>query len=322
MDGLAFLFGDKKMELTPLSFAQRLAFWLFAAALFSASLPSVGGQENSVSALREKIDQAERERVEICKALGAIYEQIGDTEKAIEIYRKGFQVFPDDTFLCDRLIQLCKAQDRWAELVPVYRSLIDVNPDANKAYFRNLAECHLKAGQNEEAVAAIAELLDEYGNDVADYREAAQLLMTYEQYEAAASICRRGIGGEFGESSQLHCILCRTLAGAGKYDEAILAYKRAIDLCSSERERTVLEKELADLCKEEPIVEQILKEKTESLKVIDQRLAELYWRKALREEENGDYEAAIALYQKISSLVPDSERRKAAETKIQQLGDL
>jgi len=64
-----------------------------------------------------------------------------------------------------------------------------------------------------------------------------------------------------------------------------------------------------------------LQEKTESLKAIDRRLAELYWQKALQEEQAGNVDAALTLYRKIISLVPDSERGKAAETKIQELSN-
>lgn len=317
----AFPVSNMGIVLSRFLFRQRFALCVFSAGLVFASFSSLGRGEDAVSALREKIDQAEKERAEICKILGAIYEETGDSEKAIESYRLGFQVFPDDPLLCNKLIELCTAEERWGELVPIYQSLVNANPGANEAYMRMLAECHLKARQNEEAVAVLAEMLDEYGVDVADYRDAAQMLMAYEQYEAAASVCRRGIEGEVDEGPDLHYLLGRAWAKGGKYREAIVAYKKALELCTSQQETRILEEELANLCMEQPIIERILEENTESLKGIDERLAELYWRKAAQEQQDGDANAALALYRKIVSLVPGSEKAEAAEKKIRELSN-
>ncbi len=316
---MVFLLDDVRVKPARSFFSRRWAFRLVTAALLLSPLALFGTEDDALSVLLEKIDRAERERVNIYKTLGAIYEEIGDTDKAIESYRMGFQVFRDAPILSQKLISLCTAKERWAELIPVYKSLVYANPGANEMYRKKLAECYLKGGQPDEAVAVINELLHEYGEDDADYRDAAQTLMTYEQYEQAASVCQRGIEGGFEQSSVLHYLLGQATAKLGQYNEAISAYKRAIELCDSQRDRKILQQELADLCKEEPIVEQVLEEKTESLKAMDERLAELYWQKALREEKDGKQDAAAALYQKIVSLVPGSERGKAAEKKIQGL---
>lgn len=309
------------IELARLFSPGRRRFWFLVAGVLFAAAPSFGTQYDATSALREKIDQAEKERMEICKTLGAIYEQMGDTDKAIESYRMGFHVFPDDPFISRKLIKLYTAEERWAELAPVYKSLINVNPGANEVYMNKLAECLLKAGQPGEALSVIRELLDEYGDDSADYRDAAQMLMNYEQYEPAASICRKGIEAGFQQSANLHYLLGRAAAKAGKYADAIFAYRKAIGLSSSQADRAILQQELAELCKEEPIIERILEEKTKSLRIIDERLAELYWQKASEEQQKGKLDAAIALYRKIVSLVPDAERGKAAKKKIQELSN-
>ncbi len=301
----------------------RCAPRLVAAGLLFSPLPSFASpapQRDALSTLREKIDRAEKESMEICKTLGAIYEEIGDTDKAVKSYRMAFQVFPDDPFVCRKLIALCTAKERWAELVPVYKSLINANPGANETYMNKLAECYLKADQPEEAVAVIRQMLDEYGEDAADYRDAAQMLMSYEEYEPAASVCRNGIEAGFEQSSVLHGLLRRAAAQAGKYGEAISAYRKAIELSASQRERVILEQELAELCQKEPIIERLLEKKAESLQAIDERLAELYWQKALQEEKDGKLDAALVLYRRIFSLAPDSDRGKAAEKRIQELG--
>ena len=230
----------------------------------------------------------------------------------------GFQVSPDDVFLCNKLKELCTKEERWGELVLVYESLVNGNPGANESYMKKLAECHLNMGDYEDGVRVMGELLDEYGDTAADYRDAAQTLMTYEQYEAAAGICRKGIEKQPDGSRDLYCMLGRALAKAGKYAEAVVAYEQAIQRSSSERDKRILEEEFAELCKDKPVIEEILKEKKESLESMDQRLAELYWKKA-RQEEKGDLAGATALYRKIVSLVPGSDRAKAAANKIRQL---
>ncbi len=293
--------------------------FLLTGAFLLAHVSSLSSQSESVPSLREKIDEAERERIEICKILGAIYEEIGDTDKAIESYRTGFQVFPDDPFLCNKLIRLYTLKEAWADLIPVYESLINANPGANQKAMTDLTECLLKVSQPEEALKVIREMLEHYGDDAAIYRDAAHTFMKYEQPEGAASICRWGIEGEFPENYELHWVLGRALGKSKNYTEAVSSYGQALEFCTSGSQREIIEKELAELCTEEPIMEQILEEKVESLEAVDQRLAELYWQEAIHKEEAGERDQALVFYRKIILLTPDSERGEAAKGKIQEL---
>ncbi len=315
---MRFLRVQSKAELKLLRILRRLALGLSLGLALIAAFQTLGS-EDEVSALREKIDRAERERTELCKILGAIYEESGDTDNAIRVYRMGFQVAPDDPFLCDKLKELCTKEERWEELVLVYESLVYANPGANEPYMKKLAECHLKVGQMAEAVTVIGEMLEEYGDRAADYRDAGQMLMTYGQHEAAVEILRSGIDKKPDRVGELYFVLGRSLAKANKYSEAVEAYEKAIELCDSEREKRVLTQELAELCEEGSVVEDILDKKMESVRALDERLADLYWQRARREEEKGDLPGAIALYRKIVSLEPSSDRAKAAADKIRQL---
>ena len=69
---------------------RNLTLCLVTAGLLFAPLLSFG-TEDEVSTLRERIDLAERERAELCKILGAIYEEVGDADNAI----KGFERYLD-----------------------------------------------------------------------------------------------------------------------------------------------------------------------------------------------------------------------------------
>jgi tetratricopeptide (TPR) repeat protein len=309
---------QSKAQLTLLRMLRRLAMGISLGMALTAACRSLGS-EDEVSALREKIDRAERERAELCKILGAIHEESGDTDNAIRVYRMGFQVAPDDPFLCEKLKELCTKGERWKELVLVYESLIYANPGANGPYMKKLAECHLKVGQMAEAVMVIGEMLEEYGDTAADYRDAGQMLMTYELYDAAADILRGGIEKKPDRVGELYFMLGRSLAKAHKYSEAVEAYEKAIELCDSEREKRILTQELAELCEEGSVVEDILDRKMESVKALDERLADLYWQMACGEEERGNVPGATAFYRKIVSLTPGSDRAKAAATKVQQL---
>ncbi len=300
------------------AWAPKCALGLLAAALFVAAGFCSAAEDSAITALREKIDRAERDRMEICKVLGAIYEEMGETEKAIESYRMGFDVFPDDPLLCKKLIDLYTVKERWGDLVPVYRSLANANPGANQRYMTQLAECALKAGKHQEAIAVIEELLKEYAEIADDYRNAAQMLMPYEQYAAAADVCRKGITGKFGNSGDLHWILGRATGKLKKYDEAISAYKKAMELSGVEQDEKILQ-ELAELLGEESVIEGILKDNPKALEGIAPGLGELYWRKALEQEKGGKPDAVMALCRKVLLVSPASEAGKAAEKEIQEL---
>lgn len=305
---------------SPVSLCRRVSVVL-SLALLLARIPAFGAQDDSVVSLREKIDRAERERLEVCRILGAIYEEIGDADKAIEVYRMGFQVYPDDPFLCGKLVRLYTVREAWSELVPIYESLANANPGANQSYLNDLAQCYIKAGQPGKALTVTGEMLDQYAENAALYRDAAQTFIKNECYEGAASICRKGIDGKFGDSADLHWILGQATAKLQQYEKAVPAYEKAIELSSAGRIRELIEKELAELCTHEPVVEQILANKLRSLRGIEQRLAELYWEKAVAAEQAGDLAEARTLYQKIALLVPDSDTGRAAEKKTQELGN-
>lgn len=303
---------------SPLSTGKRVSFVLSLVLLF-LRLPMFGSQDDSIISLREKIDRAERERLDLCRILGAIYEEIGDAEKAIEVYRMGFQVYPDDPFLCGKLVRLYTVREAWSELIPIYISLANANPGANQSYLNDLAQCHIKAGQPDKALTVVLEMLDQYAENAALYRDAAQMFIKSECYEGAASICRKAIDGKFGDNADLHWILGRAMAQLKQYEEAVPAYEKAIELSSGGRSRELMEKELAELCTQEPVVEQILANKLESLRLIEQRLIELYRDKALAAEQQGNLAEAKTLYHRIALLVPDSDAGKAAEKKVQDL---
>lgn len=271
--------------------------------------------------LRETIDRAERERLEVCRILGAIYEEIGDAEKAIEVYRMGFQVYPDDPFLCGKLVRLYTVREAWSELIPIYESLVNANPGANQSYLNDLAQCYIRAGQPDKALMVMLEMLDQYAENAALYRDAAQMFLKNECYEEAAAICQKAIDGKFADNADLHWILARAVAHLKRYEQAVPAYEKAIELSSGGRNRQLMERELADLCTQEPVIEQILSNKLQSLQGIEQELADLYWQKALASEQQGNSADAKTLYHRIARLVPESLLGKAAEKKIQELGN-
>ena len=289
-----------------------LALRFFLCPVFSA-------EDNSIVSLRERIDRAERERLDLCRILGAIYEEIGDAEKAIEVYRMGFQVYPDDPFLCGKLVRLYTVREAWSELIPIYESLVNANPGANQSYLNDLAQCYIRAGQPDKALMVMLEMLDQYAENAALYRDAAQMFLKNECYEEAAAICRKAIDGKSADNADLHWILGRAMAHLKQYEQAVPAYEKAIELSSGGRSRELMEKELAELCTQEPVVEQILANKLESLRLVEQRLAELYWEKAISAEQQGNLAGAKTLYRRIALLVPDSDAGKAAEKKVQEL---
>jgi tetratricopeptide (TPR) repeat protein len=312
-------FVDRIAGLERIRSGLRLLGLSIAAAVMFAAVGAFGAEDDAVESLREKIDRAEKERMEICRILGAIYEEIGDTEKAIESYLMGFQVFPDDPVVCNKLMALYKAKGRWAELVLVYKSLVNANPGANEMYMTELAECHLKAGHRDEAVAVIKEMLDEHGDNADDYRDAAQIFMKHKEYEQAAAICRRGIEKGFVKSCDLHLALGRATGKLEKYGEAVAAYAKAIELCTGGPNERVIGEELASLCEKEGVIERLLEQKSEALEAVRKPMAELYWEGAQRKQKEGKRDEAIALCRRIILLVPDSERAKVAEKKIEEL---
>jgi len=284
-----------------------------------ASAPPAAATEESIADIRDRIAETKQKKLELLKTLALIYEARGDQDKAIEYTTQAFMLTAADEVLAKRLLDMLRAGERWADMIPIYEYLVDEHPGSSQQYMRRLAECHFKTGQADAAV----EILDRYRKDFADYQQTfldiAELLADNGQAERAASLLEEAIAGRFKEHYKLHWQLGLVYIELGETNKAIGAYEAALDLAEPGRDHDAINSRLIQLYKEADTLDEVIERREREIEQLDSRLVGLYWDKATRHEGAGETAEAVDLYRKIVAVAPESEQGKAAAAKVAEL---
>ena len=290
---------------------------LVAAVLGSA--PVAATTEEPIADIRDRIAETKQKKLELLKTLALIYEARGDQDKAIEYTSQAFMLTAADEVLAKKLLDMLRAGERWADMIPIYEYLVDEHPGSSQQYMRRLAECLFKIGQTDDAL----EILNRYRKDFADYQQTfldvAELLADNGQAERAATLLEEAIGGRFKEHYKLHWQLGLVYIELGETGKAIEAYEAALDLVEPGRDRDAINGRLIQLYKEADKLDEVIERRERQIEELDARLVDLYWDKATRHEEAGETDEVVELYRKIVALAPESERGTAAATKVAEL---
>ena len=98
----------------------------------------------------------------LIKIAGAYDEKLGQSEKAVEYYRRAQAIEPDDTTALEALEKLYTRHERWPELLETYRRKVDLTQDASDReaiYFRMAWLWEEMLGNVDEAIATYKEVL-------------------------------------------------------------------------------------------------------------------------------------------------------------------
>jgi len=79
------------------------------------------------------------------------YDQLGQSEKAIDAYKKALNVFPDNTDLIYNLGRLYYMQENYEKAIDNFKQIAENNPNDYDAVY-NTAMAYLRAEKNEEAI--------------------------------------------------------------------------------------------------------------------------------------------------------------------------
>jgi len=286
-------------------------------ALCSAT-PSAAATE-SIGDLHDRISETEQKKLELVKTLALIFEARGDADKALTYTRQAFMLDPTDEALAQKLLDLLRKDERWADMVPVYQRLIDESPSRSQQYLIELGACHFKTGEAERAL----EVLEQYRKEYADYEETylklAELLGDNGRLEKAATIVEEAVAGRFKKHYKMHWQLGIIYVELGETEKAIGAYEAALDLVGQGSDRNAINSRLISLYKKADRIDEVIEKREHEIEEIDARLVKMYWTEAQEQEQAERIADAIALYRKIVALAPDSDTGKAAAAKVAEL---
>ena len=296
-----------------------ISFEIFPAEEPGTVAEEVLGKEESIGDIKEKIEKAEAEKLDIVKTLAAIYQINENIDKAIQYYQLAFNLSKDDKAISDKLLDLYNQKKMWREMIPIYEYLAESNPRKNQYYLKQLGDCYFKINQDDRAIEVFKKYLDEYSEYEETYYSIGDILFQHKKFEEAAKVYQKAIEGGFSDKYKVHWSLAKIYMQLEKYDRALKAYESAKKYVSKGYDRQQIEAELIQLYKKTDIIDKVIKEKENEIKEIDKKLIDLYWQEAREKEDGNEIESALKYYRKIVTIAPDSEKGKAAAKKIEEL---
>ncbi|MDX2086222.1 MAG: hypothetical protein SFX73_00175 [Kofleriaceae bacterium] len=217
-------FEQQVIELAPTDHALR---WRL-----EATLSQLGRDDERATVLVElaslETDVARRGTALLTAA--RLRERAGGVEAATELYRQVLALWPDDAFARESLIDLLRAQERWAELVTERRAEARALPDG-AAVRRALREAawvlEVRLGDLASAAAVYEEWLTRFPEDRTALEGAARaragLSSTGGDHNGVIDT-RRAIADQ-DPSPEAHWLLARALERAGQLEEAADVYR-------------------------------------------------------------------------------------------------
>ncbi len=159
-------------------------------------------------------------------AAARLRERSGAVEGATDLYRQVLALWPDDTFARESLIDLLRAQERWAELVAERRAEARALPDGPVAR-RALREAawilEVRLGDVASAAAVYEEWLARIPDDRPALEGAARARGQFGDRNGEVT-ARRAIA-ELDGTPESQWLLARALERAGQFDEAADAFR-------------------------------------------------------------------------------------------------
>ncbi|MDP8214660.1 MAG: tetratricopeptide repeat protein [Candidatus Euphemobacter frigidus] len=109
-------------------------------------------------------EMTRKERMQNYVFLGRVYEQMGNTKKAIDAYEQALIIIPTDIGAREKLARLYQKGGLTNDAISAYSALIEINP-GNISYHLELARAYEKNGDDEEVISECRYILSSASND-------------------------------------------------------------------------------------------------------------------------------------------------------------
>jgi tetratricopeptide (TPR) repeat protein len=228
--------------------------WPDLVALYEGAIAEMGPDTMDKVLLRELLLQV----------ASAYDEKLENPEKAVEYYRRAQSIEPDDLASIDALEKLYTRNERWTDLVEVYKKKVELTPDPaarESIYFRLAALWEEMLGNVDEAITTYNEVL---AQDSANLRALKALDRLYQQqaqwHELADNLTRQL---QLTDDKQETIALLVRLAGLrenelGEVAAAVDTYRQVLEFDPSSTEATAALERLVRLPEHELQVALIL----------------------------------------------------------------
>lgn len=164
----------------------------------------------------------------VAALLGRLYDELGDTERALEQYRKAARGRPRDVDLLLQIAQLASRAGRLDEVVATYRELVRIAP-RDPRFVVELAELLVQVGRPDEARRVAVEAGRRAPTDAAIHAALVDLYERFGDHEAAVREIETLVRIDPSEPSHLVALGTERL-GAGDRAAALATFRRVAAL--------------------------------------------------------------------------------------------
>ena len=166
-------------------------------------------------------------------SLGNVFYRLGKQDEAVDAFKRAIQAEPKHARAYNNLASLLGARGDKTSAINYYQSAISLDPNYLEAY-RNLAESLLKNGAVADAVNVWKAGLS-HGDDLQAIYRLSWILSTHPDVNIrrgfeARDLAAKGIELTQGKEPAFHDALGAALAQLGKFDEAVDAAKKALEI--------------------------------------------------------------------------------------------
>lgn len=274
--------------------------------------------EESVYEIRQKVERAQKERLELLKLLGAIYKEIDKPDEAIEMFKKALDMDPSDNELFKIVLEQYQKSQNWDELIPIYQQLLDKYKGDNAEYYQKLLELYIKTNQDDKTFETVEKYLNEHNGKEETYIYAADIYLIKDKNDDAIRVVTSGIA-KFPKSVSLQAKAADIYTKIEDYPKALECLETARSLTTNADVKNNIERRLIYLYEKADIINEIITRKTSELQNVESELKDLYVKQAKNKEESGRYADAVAIYKKLQLLAPDTPEGTLAVKKIKEL---
>ena len=303
-------------------------------------------QVEQAIAIYEQLAKAMPEDLESRSQLATLYSRQNQHDKAIDIWKALLEADPENTKYQDGAIEAYQKAGRIGDALELAQKYIDEDAEVGVHYSR-LAKLYAADGQVDAAITHYKKAIELTPGDGRVYQELGQLYLRKNDLDAAEKAFqaalqyaahdgerqnierqlinlyrRQGkleemlkeVEAQGGLTYEMQMEQARNYSNQGKLDEAVSAYKKALEMTTRDWERENVEWQLMRLYRRQGTLEEVLKkaEKNDTLTFTMQ--AEL----ARHYRDKGESEKAIGAYKQALNMTSQNRERNRIAIELMQ----
>ena len=285
----------------------------------------------------EQIAEVMPEDLESRSQLATLYSRQNQHDKAIDVWKALLEADPENTKYQDGFVDAYQKAGRIADAIELAQQYID-DDVAVGAHYSRLAKLYAADGQIDDAITTYKKAIKLSPGNGQVYQELGQLYLRKNDFEAAEKAFQEALqyAGHDGERQNVQRQLinlyrrqgkleemlkeaeaqgaltyemqmeqARNYSNQGKLEEAVSAYKKALEMTTREWDRENAERQLMRLYRRQGTLEEVLKEAEENDTLTFTMQTELarYYR------NKGESEKAISAYKQALNMTTQNYER-------------